>query len=131
MVNSRVEACDKGMLLPLSSCKVKVTVGICPARVLVTPVILRFMPASSVSGFWGYKAAVSVATTWAPRMEASKGDSPCGIWQLAHWVSSAWNPPGWLAPVAKLRLSWQGAQARRLGLGLKALGFAPPAGWAG
>jgi xylulose-5-phosphate/fructose-6-phosphate phosphoketolase len=39
-------------------------------------------------------AAVLVGTTCAPRMEASKGVSPWGMWQLAHSLSFNWNPPG-------------------------------------
>jgi hypothetical protein len=76
MVNDRVAAADKAILLPLSSVKVKFTVGAFPAEVLVTLVMARLKPANSVFGFWGYKAAVSVGTTCAPRMEASKGVSP-------------------------------------------------------
>jgi hypothetical protein len=94
MVNSSVEVCDRAILLPLSSRRVKLTVGMCPEEVSVTLVIARLMPGSSVSGFWGYEATVSVGTTWAPRIEASKGSSPSGIWQLWHSESSGWNPPG-------------------------------------
>src|ERR1700733_15790368 len=65
-------------------------------------------------------------------MEASKGISPCGTWQLAHCVSAACGPPGWLAsgpvekPVAKSMSSWQPPQAARDGLVRNAVACAPP-----
>ena len=71
-------------------------------------------------------------TTCAPMMDASKGISPCGIWQFMHCVSSACGPPGWLTsgpvekPVAKSMSLWQPPQAAREGLVRNALACAPP-----
>src|ERR1022692_2558903 len=129
MVKSRSSRLDRASGLPLISLAVNATTGFCPAKVLVTPVIVTTTLLISVSGFGGYAAGVSLATTCAPRMEASKGVSPCGIWQLAHSVSSVWNPPGWLAPVAKLTSSWQGPQAGPLGSAMNTLACAAPVVW--
>src|SRR5450432_2583699 len=49
-------------------------------------------------------------------MEASNSNSPCGKWQPAHWASFTCGRFTWLAPVAKLMLSWQEPHAARLGL---------------
>src|SRR5579871_1148598 len=62
-------------------------------------------------------------------MEASNGVSPCGTWQLWHCASSAWNPPGWLAPVAKFTSSWQAPQAARDGSVMYALAWAALVVW--
>src|SRR5215469_2009722 len=89
---------------------------------MATPVISEF-------GFCGYASAVSLATTCAPKIEASNGRSPFGEWQVAHWLSSGWNPPTCLVPVAKLTSSWHDPQAARVGLVIKNDACAAPLFW--
>ena len=107
-----------GMPAPaLLSLTVKVTVGVFPAVPLVTLTRPKLRPPSS--GAWS-------AMVCAPTMEASNDTAPCGMWQVAHCCRLACAPPAWLAPVAKLTLSWQEPHAAAPGVVIHALVCAAP-----
>src|ERR1035437_1687726 len=104
--------------LPAESFTVKVTVGALPATPLSTLRMLATMPG---------RVADSVGTVCAPLMEASNSSSPCGKWHWVHWLSETCGRLTWLAPVAKLTLSWQAPQAARLGFVSQLLACVAPA----
>src|SRR5262252_2349254 len=97
---------EGGMGVPSFCVMLKTTVGFCPGPVFDTDTICALTPFSCVD---------LVGTVWAPMTEASHSRVPCGWWQVAHALSSAWGPPGWFRPVVKLTSSWQDWQAARFG----------------
>src|SRR3954452_24886580 len=91
---------------PFLSFMVKVTVGFLPAVPLSTLAMATTRPGT---------CADSIGTVCAPMMEASNSNSPLGMWQLAHCLSSIWGKFTWFLPLVKFTSSWQDPQAARLG----------------
>ena len=58
----------------------------------------------------------AVGTTCAPMIDASKSISPCGIWQLAHWLSSICGPPGVIDAGGEVDIVMAGAAGCARGL---------------
>ena len=85
MVNEIEPSADSGNGLPLLSCTVNDTTGALPAVPFVTFVMFTARPASRLD---------AVGATCAPLIDASKSISPCGMWQVAHRLSSNCGPPG-------------------------------------
>src|SRR5665213_989417 len=105
MVKEIEPSFERGIAAPAVFNTVKETTGAVPAVPLVIFVIFTARPASRVD---------AVGATCAPRIEASKS-LPCGVWHVAHRLSSNCGPPGWFAPVTKFTLSWHDPQAARVG----------------
>src|SRR3954453_4628522 len=97
----------RGIAAPDLSFTVNVTVGWRPAVPLSTFEISRTKP---------FNEGESSGTTCAPLIEASNSNSPCGMWQIPHWLSLTCGPPACFAPVAKFTSSWQEPQDTRVGL---------------
>src|SRR6185369_5031052 len=107
MIGAKVLSFVPSTAVPSPFLMAKVTVGFLPGAASVTLTMLAVRPLSCFE---------ATGRTCAPLIEASNSLPLSGTWQLAQALSSAWMPPTWFAPVAKLMLSWQEPHALRDGL---------------
>src|ERR1700730_6655189 len=97
MVKEIEPSADRATGFPPPSWTLNDTTGRLPAVPLATFMILTTRPESKLD---------AVGATCAPLIDASKSISPCGVWQVAHSLSSNCGPPGGLTTVAKFTSSW-------------------------